>query len=142
MNGSTAKVSTRVALTGLVPMIHVADVERAIEFYNKLGFEVGNSVPRSGPKQWAWLYCPAVENWKNGANLMVTRTARPLNAECQNFFFYSYPSYLVALRDCLNAKGVKASEISYPEYLPKGEFRIDDLDGYCLMVAQSGPDTP
>ena len=142
MSGSTAKVSAKIALTGLVPMIHVADVERAIEFYNKLGFEVGNSVPRSGPKHWAWLYCPAVENWKNGANLMVTRTARPLNADAQDVLFYLYASDLVALRDDLIAKGVKASQISYPEYLPKGEFRIDDLDGYCLMVAQSGPDTP
>src|SRR5437763_1854651 len=142
MNGSTAKVSTRVTLTGLVPMIHVADVERTIEFYNKLGFEVGNGVPRSGPEQWAWLYCPSVENWKNGANLVVTRTARPLNADAQDVLFYLYASDLVALRDDLIAKGVKASEISYPEYLPKGEFRIDALDGYCLMVAQSGPDPP
>ena len=141
MTGS-AKVSKAVALTGLVPMIHVADVERSIEFYKKLGFEVGNSVPRSGPKHWAWLYCPAVENWKNGANLMVTRTARPLNADAQDVLFYLYVSDLVALRDDLIAKGVKVSEISYPEYLPKGECRVNDLDGYCVMVAQAGPDTP
>ena len=123
-------------------MIHVADVERAIEFYRLLGFEVGNSVPKDGPKHWAWLYCPAVENWKNGANLMVTRTARPLNPDAQDVLFYLYASDLVALRDDLIAKGVKASEIRYPEYSPKGEFRIDDLDGYCLMVAQSGTNTP
>ena len=141
MNGS-AKVSKTVALTGLVPMIHVADVERSIEFYKKFGFEVGNSVPKVGPKHWAWLYCPAVENWKNGANLMVARSARPLNAGAQDVLFYLYVSDLVALRDDLIAKEIKVSEISYPEYLPKGECRVNDPDGYCVMVAQAGPDTP
>jgi hypothetical protein len=29
-------------ITGLVPMIHVANVERSAEFYRLLGFEVGN----------------------------------------------------------------------------------------------------
>src|ERR1700755_1547269 len=111
MSGSTAGVSTKaIALTGFVPMIHVADVERSIEFYRQLGFEVGNSVPPVRPKHWAWLYCPAVENWKNGANLMVTRSARPLNPGAQDVLFYLYASDLVALRNDLIAKGVKVGE--------------------------------
>jgi hypothetical protein len=73
---------------------------------------------------------------------MVTRTGRPLNADAQDVLFYLYASDLVALRDDLIAKAIKVSEISYPEYLPKGEFRINDPDGYCVMVAQAGPDTP
>ena len=68
-------------------MIHVGDVERSIEFYKKFGFEVGNSVATVGPKHWAWLYCPAVENWKNGANLMVTRSARPSTRVLKMFCF-------------------------------------------------------
>ena len=40
------------------------------------------------------------------------------------------------------AKGFSASEIKYPEYLPEGEFRLEDPDGYTLMIAQSGHDTP
>jgi glyoxalase/bleomycin resistance protein/dioxygenase superfamily protein len=142
MSGLASVSNKAIALSGFVPMIHVADVEGSIEFYKKLGFEVGNSVPPAGPKHWAWLYCPTVEDWKNGANLMVTRTARPLNADAQDVLFYLYASDLVALRDDLIAKAIKVSEISYPEYLPKGEFRIDDPDGYCVMVAQAGPNTP
>jgi hypothetical protein len=53
-----------------------------------------------------------------------------------------YVADLVTLRSDLIAQGVKVSEISYPEYLPKGECRIADLDGYCVMVAQAGPETP
>jgi hypothetical protein len=56
--------------------------------------------------------------------------------------FYLYATNLVELRNRLMAEGVKVSEISYPEYLPDGEFRTQDPDGYCLMVAQAGPRTP
>jgi len=46
------------------------------------------------------------------------------------------------LREELLAKGFRASDISYPDYLPEGEFRLEDPDGYTLMIAQSGRDTP
>jgi catechol 2,3-dioxygenase-like lactoylglutathione lyase family enzyme len=129
-------------LTGLVPMIHVADPERSIAFYRLLGFEVGNRVPPAGPPNWAWLYQPNAANWKQGPNLMITRSECAIHAEVQDVLFYLYATDLVALRNRLKAEGAKVSEISYPEYLPDGEFRTADPDGYCLMVAQSGPDTP
>jgi catechol 2,3-dioxygenase-like lactoylglutathione lyase family enzyme len=129
-------------LTGLVPMIHVADVERSIDFYRLLGFEVGNKVPPEGRLHWAWLYSPNVAEWRHGPNLMVTRSECAIDPEAQEVLFYLYAADLVALRNDLIARGVKVGEISYPEYLPKGEFRMEDLDGYCLMVAQSGPNTP
>lgn len=123
-------------------MIHVADVERSAAFYKLLGFEIGNFVPPSGPMGWAWLYCPKAANWKLGANLMLTRTSRPLNPDAQDALFYLYASDLIAVRNHLIAHGVKVSEIKYPEYLPKGEFATNDPDGYCLMIAQSTTDTP
>jgi catechol 2,3-dioxygenase-like lactoylglutathione lyase family enzyme len=46
-------------VTGLVPMIFVADVDRSAEFYRLLGFEIGNYVPHVGQKHWAWLYAPS-----------------------------------------------------------------------------------
>ncbi len=125
-------------------MIHVADVDRAAEFYRLLGFEIGNYVPKGepGPKHWAWLYQPKAESWKTGANLMITRTGRPLNPRAQDVLFYLYATDLVGLRNELLAHGLKPGEICYPEYLPKGEFRIDDPDGYCLMIGQAAEDTP
>jgi catechol 2,3-dioxygenase-like lactoylglutathione lyase family enzyme len=129
-------------IRAVVPMIHVADVERSIEFYRLLGFEVGNKVPSSGPLHWAWLYAPAADDWKRGPNLMVTRSEGPVNADADAVLFYLYAPDLEGLRGALISEGLTASEISHPEYLPNGEFRIDDPDGYCLMIAQSGPDTP
>jgi predicted lactoylglutathione lyase len=37
-----------IAFKSLVPMVHVADVERSIGFYTKLGFEVGNTFTPEG----------------------------------------------------------------------------------------------
>jgi hypothetical protein len=129
-------------ISGLVPMIHVADVERSADFYRLLGFEIGNYVPRSGPKQWAWLYAPKAANWKRGPNLMVTRSSRPIDASAQDVLFYLYAADLKALRGELLARGINAGEITHPEYLPDGEMCVQDPDGYTLMIAQSAADTP
>ena len=130
-------------VSGLVPMIHVADVERSAAFYRLLGFEIGNYVPRDGgPMGWAWLYAPKVADWKRGPNLMLTCSSEPVDARAQAVLFYLYAADLKALRDTLLAAGIAAGEITYPEYLPNGEFRIQDPDGYELMIAQSASDTP
>jgi hypothetical protein len=31
---------------------------------------------------------------------------------------------------------VTVSEVTYPPYMPKGEVRVDDPDGYCLLIGQ------
>jgi catechol 2,3-dioxygenase-like lactoylglutathione lyase family enzyme len=123
-------------------MIHVADVERSAAFYRLMGFEIGNYVPRSGPLHWAWLYAPRAADWKRGPNLMLTRSACAIDATAQDVLFYLYAADLTSLRSMLLSKGIDAGEISYPDYLPKGEFRVQDPDGYTLMIAQSAADTP
>ena len=129
-------------ISGLVPMIHVADVERSAAFYRLLGFEIGNCVPRTGTPNWAWLYAPKAADWKRGPNLMLTRSERPIDASAQDVLFYLYAADLKSLRSSLLTNGVPAGEIDYPEYLPNGECRVQDPDGYTLMIAQSAADTP
>lgn len=129
-------------LSGLVPMIHVADIERSVAFYRLLGFEIGNYVPRVGPMHWVWLYAPAVADWKRGPNLMLTRSECAVDGAASEVLFYMYAADLAALRDTLLSNGVAASEITHPDYLPQGEFRVSDPDGYTLMIAQSAADTP
>lgn len=123
-------------------MIHVADVQRSADFYRLLGFEIGNRVPPAGEMGWAWLYSPSAPDWKRGPNLMVTKSECALQPESEGALFYLYAADLEALRASLLARGVEATEISYPDYLPDGEFRVQDPDGYTLMIAQSAKDTP
>ena len=132
-------------VSSIVAMIRVADIMNSVKFYRHLGFEIGNAVPRECPPfHWAWLYQPKAPNWKTGANFMLVSSEIPITAEskAEIVVFYIYARDLKSLREKLLAEGFSASEISYPEYLPEGEFRLQDPDGYTLMIAQSGRDTP
>jgi Glyoxalase/Bleomycin resistance protein/Dioxygenase superfamily len=122
----TAKV------TGLVPMVHVADVQRTVDFYKLMGMAVGGSLcSSSGDLQWVHVSCDRAE-------VMFTRANEPVIASQQSVLFYLYSPDLIALREHLLASGVRVSEITYPEYMPKGEVRVDDPDGYCLLIGQAG----
>ncbi|HLK32537.1 MAG TPA: VOC family protein [Terriglobales bacterium] len=132
-------------VSSIVTMIRVADVMNSAKFYQNLGFEIGNAVPRECPPfHWAWLYQPRAPDWKTGANLMLVSGDVPgtVESKAKTVLFYLYARDLKLLREELLAKGFEASDISYPEYLPEGEFRLEDPDGYTLMIAQTGPDTP
>jgi hypothetical protein len=137
--------TTPAPISSVVAMIRVADVVNAAKFYRHLGFEIGNAVPREGPVfNWAWLYQPSAPNWKTSANLMLVSSEVPGTSDgpAKTVLFYLYASNMKSLREELLAKGFNVSEISYPSYLPEGEFRVEDPDGYTLMIAQSGEDTP
>ena len=127
-----AETATQARVTGLIPMAHVADVQRAIDFYKLLGMELRGSLKNSsGDLQWAHIACEQ-------ADLMLTRASEPVVASQQAVLFYLYSPNLVALREHLIAVGVRVSLITYPEYMRKGEIRIDDPDGYCLLIGQAG----
>ncbi len=111
-------------------MAHVADVRKAVEFYKLLGFEVKNTVEQEGQLQWAWLQ-------NGGADLMLARSGRPMNPGAQDVLFYMYTPDVAAYRVELEAKGVKVGLIKYPFYSPRGEFRIDDTDGYTVFVSHA-----
>ena len=136
--------ATMPAVNAVVAMVRVRNVERSVEFYRRLGFAVGNYVPRveNCPMAWAWLYQPQASNWKTGANLMLTVGQEDISPGSHSVLFYLYAADLVALRSELLAQGVEVGGICYPEYLPEGEFRTSDPDGYTLMIAQAGKDTP
>lgn len=129
-------------ITGLVPMISVVDVERSVEFYKLLGFAVGNRVPREGRMNWAWLYSPMASDWRRGPNLMLSRSERAIDPKAPAVLFYLYVTDLVGLRGQLVTAGQNPGPIKHPDYLPKGEFAIQDPDGHRLMLAQSDSDTP
>jgi len=127
---SAPKVSQGTKLVSLVPMAHVADVHKAVEFYELLGFEVKNTFDQEGKLQWAWLQ-------NGGAELMLARSARPMNPGAQDILFYMYAPDVAAYRAELEAKGVKVGPIKYPFYSPRGEFRVDDADGYTVFVSHA-----
>jgi Glyoxalase/Bleomycin resistance protein/Dioxygenase superfamily len=124
--------STAPKVTGLIPMAHAANVQRSTDFYKHLGMEIRGSLPTpSGQLQWVHLGC-------DRADLMFARASDPVIASQQAVLFYLYSPDLIALREHLLAAGVRVSPIAYPDYMPKGEIRVDDPDGYCLLIGQAG----
>ena len=125
-------MSTAGKIVGLVPMAHVADVQRSVDFYKLLGMEVrGNLRSPSGELQWVHLNCGNVD-------LMFTHASEPIVANQQAVLFYLYTDNLLALREHLLSKQVLVSPVSYPNYMPKGEIRVEDPDGYVLLIGQAG----
>lgn len=116
----------------LVPMVSVADVERSIEFYAKLGFEVGNTFSEEGATKpsWAWLY-------SDRAQLMLTAAEEPVVAEQQRVLFYIYTDDVAAARASVAEAGLNPGPITTPFYAPRGEFQLVDPDGYVVMVTHT-----
>ena len=129
---SSGATATRVGLRGLVAMAHVADVARSIEFYRQLGFEVGNSVASEGQLNWVWL-----KNAQGRANLMLARSGRPMNPGAQDVMFYLYVENVQEYRKQLLSMGLAAGEVEFPFWSPRGEFRLDDPDGYALFISHA-----
>jgi len=116
----------------LVALAYVQDLRRSMAFYEKLGFEVGNTHadPQGGEIVWA-----AME--RGNASLMLGKASGPVDAGQQAILFYLYYDDIVATRSAMVAQGLAAGEMSYPFYCPKGEFRLEDPDGYVLMLTHT-----
>ncbi len=115
----------------LVAFVHVASVERSIGFYADLGFRVANTVVPAGHTApvWAWLE-------SESANLMVGLAAEPVEASRQGVLFYLYFDDIAQTHAALQRLGHAPGAITHPFYMPGGECRLEDPDGYVLMLAQ------
>lgn len=125
-----SRMSKRVI--NLVPMAHVADVQRSVSFYELFGLKMRNNLKAAdGAWHWAYVECEQAE-------IMFARASGPIVSGDQAVLFYLYSPDLVALREHLLAEGVVVSGITYPNYMPKGEMRAEDPDGYVLLIGQAG----
>ena len=119
-------------VSGLIPFVHVEDVERSIAFYYHLGFIVASVYKYRGRPVWAELRSEEAE-------LMVSTDGDSIDPAGQGVLFYLYSSNLDGLRDQILAEGIDVGEIVDGTPGPRQEMRLTDPDGYVLMVAQVEP---
>ena len=117
-------------VSGLVPFVHVSDLMTSLAFYEQLGFHVTARHPATTP-QPTWVSLEA-----GRASLMLQQGDQPILARAQGVLFYLFARDLWALRDRLIAAGVNAGEIRDGRPGPDAEMRVEDPDGYVLMIAQ------
>ncbi len=141
------RLSTGGAITALVPFAHVADVELSVLFYALLGFapQSRHSSP-AGRTVWA-------EVTSGEASLMLAQASGPVDAAQQAVLFYMYSEDVAGLRARLISGGVHdggtftgqqgpnngrsvAFSVGFPFYMPAGELRVHDPDGYVLLIGQ------
>jgi hypothetical protein len=121
---------------GLTAYAHVADVQRSLDFYRRLGLDLRNSHEEEGVLVWAFVTSPAADPNDAGARLMLAAAEHPVIAADQAVLFYCWTHDIRGLHDELEAVGVDVGEIEYPFYMQSGEFRVVDPDGYVLLVGQ------
>jgi catechol 2,3-dioxygenase-like lactoylglutathione lyase family enzyme len=112
------------------PMLHVKKIEKSIAFYEQLGFTVVDT-DRCEPLGWARMHC-------EGGAVMFLRAEEPVDPTVQAFLLYMYTPDLAGLREQLRAAGIGVTPITYPPYMPGGEMRLTDPDGYAILVAHWG----
>ena len=115
---------------GLVPVLHVLDLRRSVEFYERFGFEVRNSHDVDGRRVWCWLE-------RNQARLMLAEEEVPVPAEQQFVLFYLYAHDLEDLHDRLTEAALEPGPIEPGAPGPDRQFSIDDPDGYNLTVTDA-----
>ena len=70
------------------------------------------------------------------ARLMVAQAEAEIDPAAQAVLFYLFTPDIAALREQLLADGVPVGEIERPAYMPNGVARVEDPDGYALLLAQ------
>lgn len=113
------------------PLVHVADVARSIRFYERLGLVLVDTYGDDACPVWARLH-------GEGGDLMLVNADGPVDAGVQAVLFYLYTPDLPGLRERLIAEGVAVSAIRRPPHMPSGEVRLEDPDGYVVMIAHWG----
>ncbi len=125
-------VTEGTAARSRVPLVGVQSVPKSVAFYSKLGFAVANTFTADGGTEPVWA-----ELTNGGARLMISRNRESPGPGREGLFFYLYTSDVSAFRAGLLARGVEAGVVEYPFWAPRGEFRVEDPDGYVLMVTHT-----
>ena len=100
----------------------MTDLERSIDFYETLGFEVEDRYEQEGWLLWCRLR-------RDSAELMLWLTSDPVHDHGQGVLLYLYV-------DDLDAIGAQApvEEVDAPR--PSREMRLTDPDGHVVMVSE------
>jgi catechol 2,3-dioxygenase-like lactoylglutathione lyase family enzyme len=115
----------------LAPFAHVADVARSIEFYTLLGFKPA-FVAKGGDGKPYWAHM------KSGTgSLLLGLADAPISRTEQGIMLYMYCEDVAGLRQRLLNAHTNVSEIRRPPYMQEGEIRVEDPDGYTILIGQA-----
>jgi catechol 2,3-dioxygenase-like lactoylglutathione lyase family enzyme len=137
------------AVNAVAPYAHVQDVERSLRFYARMGLETAatHAAP-DGRTVWGCAQ-------SGSARVMLALASGPIDPAQQAVLFYMHAPNVAALRQQLlnagtpdgghfrgqpgttsTANRAAVFAVTHPFYMPAGELRIHDPDGYVILVGQ------
>lgn len=146
--GSCSSPSDGVAISAVIPYLHVADVDRSVQFYGLLGLKCdGTFRDQTNRSCWACV-------GQGHAQLMLALASEPVVASQQAMLVYMHANDVKALRHHLLACGVQdgsgaghlwgkatprgmVSTVTFPDHMERGELRAQDPDGYVVLIGQT-----
>lgn len=126
-------------IDALTAYVHVEDVQRSVEFYGLLGLEVESTHEVDGRLVWALVARPGD---RAAARLMLARASGPIDAANQGVLFYCWAPDVRELHDRLASAGAEVGAVEPRFYMPAGEFRLVDPDGYVVLIGQLSSSEP
>lgn len=124
------RMSDSSSIVSLVPMAHVKDVLRSVRFYEQLGFQVRDTFKKNSEVvSWASMH-------SGDAEIMFALASDTVIRGMQGVLFYLYTDDVRKFKGELERKNIAVSAISFPFYMPRGEIRVEDPDGYTLLIGQ------
>ena len=128
----------------LTPMLNVSDIDRSLDFYQKLaGFELVS--PRQAVDQWRWAWIRSGDG-----ELMLSESGGPATRVDQSdasrdegwpAIYYFYPENVVDLHAEVKRKEFQVSDLRVTFYGMK-EFEVRDPDGHILWFGQETDEPP
>jgi catechol 2,3-dioxygenase-like lactoylglutathione lyase family enzyme len=128
----------------LTPMLNVSDIERSLDFYQKLaGFELVS--PRETVAQWRWAWIKSGDG-----ELMLSESGGPATRVDQSdssrdegwpAIYYFYPENVVDLHTEVKRQEFQVSDLRVTFYGMK-EFEVQDPDGHILWFGQETDEPP
>jgi ankyrin repeat protein len=140
--GARAFDAIRASMRGVTPMLCVADVGAAVDWYTALGFEVRARYPESGEIDWASLVCGKVELMVQG---LVRRSGNQValwlyTDRIDDVYQLLKSRQLAAARDALGGEagggaGVRFLEDLYEPFYGGRQFSVRDASGFEVVFA-------
>jgi catechol 2,3-dioxygenase-like lactoylglutathione lyase family enzyme len=119
--------------TDLVPLLNVADVQRSIDFYEELGFELEQKVDGDGGLVWANMRHAGGGGLMLNAKDLISEGERGTRPHYSDVVFYlTYPS-AAEMHGRLKSRGVDVTEVEKQPYGIE-EFYVRDPDGYEVAI--------
>jgi hypothetical protein len=118
-------------IKSFTPYLYVTNLEESIAFYNLIGLQVTNR--RYENDELVWLTMTSDDD---KIKIMLRKVAGPIIADHQDIFFYCHTANIKLLIKTLDDNKIARGKLQRPDYMPAGQCRVEDPDGYVLLIGE------